>query len=299
MPTRSSSMATSMPSPPGCWAPTPGGRTSRAASIAFAFRRHLGHPWPSGRLSPGASQRILRRRLRVRVRRRVQAAVAPASRRVPSTSAPRTGATTRQPQPQQPATCAIRRLRAPPVPRQRPGARRRAEGPFGLRRSESMRSNAASHCCRRLRAEPDTGDPARPGADRSPSDVRAAIPGDGGRTVRAGDDTAGWPPFRRPALASRHCRDSSWRAGARTRGRACRWRHMSGRLAAAAADGAPRFDQPVAPGGYLWWYVDALSDDGRYGLTHHRLRRQRLLALLSPGPGATGGLRRPRGPSAR
>ena len=33
------------------------------------------------------------------------------------------------------------------------------------------------------------------------------------------------------------------------------------------ADGAPRFDQTVPPGGYLWWYVDALSDDGRYGLT--------------------------------
>ena len=33
------------------------------------------------------------------------------------------------------------------------------------------------------------------------------------------------------------------------------------------ADGAPRFDQPVAPGGYLWWYVDALSDDGRHGLS--------------------------------
>lgn len=38
-----------------------------------------------------------------------------------------------------------------------------------------------------------------------------------------------------------------------------------------AADG-PRFDQPVAPGGYAWWYVDAFSDatgpdGGRYGLT--------------------------------
>ena len=28
-----------------------------------------------------------------------------------------------------------------------------------------------------------------------------------------------------------------------------------------------RFDQPVPPGGYHWWYVDALSDDGRHGLT--------------------------------
>jgi len=29
----------------------------------------------------------------------------------------------------------------------------------------------------------------------------------------------------------------------------------------------PRFDAPVAPDGYAWWYVDALSDDGRHGLT--------------------------------
>ena len=33
------------------------------------------------------------------------------------------------------------------------------------------------------------------------------------------------------------------------------------------ADGGPRFDQQVPPGGYLWWYVDALSDDGEYGLS--------------------------------
>jgi carotenoid 1,2-hydratase len=29
----------------------------------------------------------------------------------------------------------------------------------------------------------------------------------------------------------------------------------------------PRFDDPVAANGYRWWYVDALSDDGRHGLT--------------------------------
>ena len=33
------------------------------------------------------------------------------------------------------------------------------------------------------------------------------------------------------------------------------------------ADGGPRFDQQVQPGGYLWWYVDALSDDGEHGLS--------------------------------
>ncbi len=31
--------------------------------------------------------------------------------------------------------------------------------------------------------------------------------------------------------------------------------------------GPVRFDQPVPAGGYHWWYVDALSDDGRHGLT--------------------------------
>ena len=32
-------------------------------------------------------------------------------------------------------------------------------------------------------------------------------------------------------------------------------------------DGAFRFDALVDPGGYAWWYVDALSDDGAHGLT--------------------------------
>ena len=35
----------------------------------------------------------------------------------------------------------------------------------------------------------------------------------------------------------------------------------------ARPDGGPRFDADVPPGGYLWWYVDAQSDCGRYGLT--------------------------------
>ncbi|MBK8323798.1 MAG: carotenoid 1,2-hydratase [Betaproteobacteria bacterium] len=29
----------------------------------------------------------------------------------------------------------------------------------------------------------------------------------------------------------------------------------------------PRFDEPVATRGYAWWYVDALSDDQRHGIT--------------------------------
>jgi carotenoid 1,2-hydratase len=29
----------------------------------------------------------------------------------------------------------------------------------------------------------------------------------------------------------------------------------------------PRFDEAIPPGGYTWWYVDAISDDGQHGLT--------------------------------
>ena len=31
-------------------------------------------------------------------------------------------------------------------------------------------------------------------------------------------------------------------------------------------DGSPRFDQAVGPNAYLWWYIDALSDDGKHGI---------------------------------
>jgi carotenoid 1,2-hydratase len=33
------------------------------------------------------------------------------------------------------------------------------------------------------------------------------------------------------------------------------------------SEGGPRFDVSVAPGGYAWWYIDALSADGQFGLT--------------------------------
>jgi carotenoid 1,2-hydratase len=38
---------------------------------------------------------------------------------------------------------------------------------------------------------------------------------------------------------------------------------------AKAADRAEAmaFDRPVAPGGYAWWYLDAVSDDGRHAVT--------------------------------
>lgn len=33
------------------------------------------------------------------------------------------------------------------------------------------------------------------------------------------------------------------------------------------AEGGPQFDMSVVPGGYVWWYVDAVSDDGRHALS--------------------------------
>jgi carotenoid 1,2-hydratase len=35
----------------------------------------------------------------------------------------------------------------------------------------------------------------------------------------------------------------------------------------AAFPAGPRFDVPVVRGGYSWWYVDAISDDGKNGIT--------------------------------
>lgn len=35
----------------------------------------------------------------------------------------------------------------------------------------------------------------------------------------------------------------------------------------ARGDGTPRFDAAIPPGGYGWWYVDAISEDGQHGLT--------------------------------
>jgi carotenoid 1,2-hydratase len=40
-----------------------------------------------------------------------------------------------------------------------------------------------------------------------------------------------------------------------------------GHAAPACLKTGPRFDVEVPAGGYAWWYIDAMSDDGRHGLT--------------------------------
>ena len=62
-----------------------------------------------------------------------------------------------------------------------------------------------------------------------------------------------------------------------TRSLPFRWKHSPGSgnsngddfrpISGRGPDGRPRFDQPVASGGYLWWYIDGTSDDGRHALT--------------------------------
>ena len=98
----------------------------------------------------------------------------------------------------------------------------------------------------------------------TPTDFAARYPGTGGALF--GKAIHGW-------------RASFLRQGIRTRAaaftargqRAPGFRRADGRPL--GTDGrpddpaGPGFSRPVPAGGYAWWYVDALSDDGRYGLT--------------------------------
>jgi carotenoid 1,2-hydratase len=95
--------------------------------------------------------------------------------------------------------------------------------------------------------------------------LRQPLPSDGWSPLWTGLARLGGklPPARQPdsdpwaLLGGRG--DASWR------GRA------DGRLVGSASERSavirPVFDALVEPKGYRWWYVDALSNDGRYGLT--------------------------------
>jgi carotenoid 1,2-hydratase len=53
----------------------------------------------------------------------------------------------------------------------------------------------------------------------------------------------------------------------RTPGTGCTHGGTVGPVGGRNSDGGPRFDQAVGPGAYLWWYVDAISDDGQHALS--------------------------------
>ena len=95
--------------------------------------------------------------------------------------------------------------------------------------------------------------------------VRAAFPGDGGSALRSGfprlDGAFPAPDLARPPAAplSRGWQHPS--GGGRADGNPVGETRRSERF------GGPRFDRPVPDGGYSWWYLDALSADGDYGIT--------------------------------
>lgn len=113
----------------------------------------------------------------------------------------------------------------------------------------------------------------RPHADDDAAGFRATVPGDRRRAVRpslarlgglvqpAGSAQQAAGPVPRGGLGA----PGAGRADGSALGPA-----GSGERAGGPGFGtglAPAFDIPVAPGGYAWWYLDALSDDGRHGIT--------------------------------
>ena len=116
---------------------------------------------------------------------------------------------------------------------------------------------------RTLRPEYPAGPSAHPGDDAS--DLRATVPGHRRGAVRPrvpwldGLVLSTWGAHQGPGALSSGRQHAS--GTGRTDGGPLR-PASSGEL-----DGGPRFDQTLGPNAYQWWYVDALSDDGQYGIT--------------------------------
>jgi hypothetical protein len=109
----------------------------------------------------------------------------------------------------------------------------------------------------------------RPGArwrcvPTTPEQFHRLFPATGGALY--GRASHGWTAsFQRPGSRTR-IPGLYLAAAAPIRVRACRWRRF--RHAGGGEPGrGPRFDADVPPAAYLWWYVDGLSDCGRYGLS--------------------------------
>ena len=98
-----------------------------------------------------------------------------------------------------------------------------------------------------------------------PAGVGAPVPGHGRRAL--------WQSLARLGglLPATRAEDEDSRALLHRRRDAPLGRRPYGRLVrTACSEGdlrGPRFDAPVPPGGYTWWYIDAISEDGQHGLT--------------------------------
>lgn len=101
----------------------------------------------------------------------------------------------------------------------------------------------------------------RDDADR----LRAAVSGDGGGAVRSGlarlDSVV-------PPTGVAHPDAGTVSGGGQHTSRSGRTHGSDiGPAGRSVRAFGPGFDAPVTPGGYAWWYVDGLSDDGQHALT--------------------------------
>jgi carotenoid 1,2-hydratase len=98
-----------------------------------------------------------------------------------------------------------------------------------------------------------------------PGGLRGFIPGDRWRALRTRDS---WDDGGVPAPLGANAAPGSVPDGGQ---RASRSGAADGDLVgtdgSGASDGGFNFDRPVAPSGYAWWYVDAISDEGTHGFT--------------------------------
>ena len=107
----------------------------------------------------------------------------------------------------------------------------------------------------------------------TPQDFERLFPWTGGALY--GQASHGWAAsFRRPRVRAAGCPGSTWRGGRCIRDRGpdggALWSPGCGERAGrpgAPCGYAPGYDLAVAPDGYAWWYLDALSDDGASGIT--------------------------------
>ena len=212
-------------------------------------------------------QRVLLRRLRRRVRRASFARALPEAPTVYVCAQDRADRRPLAPTGRSGCSCLVN---APPT------ATRRA---FRTkRRSSDARSEPFA--ARALR--PDGAIDPRGDVVTTPADFERLYPATGGALY--GRASHGWTGVLHQAgRADAAFRASISREAASIRARACRWRPCRGGWRRRSVLVGPRFDAPVPPDGYVWWYIDALSDDGRARPHAHRLHRQRVLALLRLG----------------
>lgn len=95
--------------------------------------------------------------------------------------------------------------------------------------------------------------------------LRGLVPGDGRRALRQGDSwvEGGFPAARGGEPLAGALSRRGWHSPRRRDPDGESLRPLGGRAAACG----PAFDALVPAGGYAWWYIDALSDDGKHGLT--------------------------------